>query len=311
MNNATTAPVHVIVTCSSRKRVPPPPQTQMRRVTAKTLTKRVERWVERLLNAPPPTLGADELYCGGHWDVVRRLRTTSTVPVTTWVVSAGYGLIPVSARVAPYAATFSSRHPDSVIQSGADAPSWWELLAEWDGPVPGAPRSIAKLVDSQPNARFLLVLSEPYLRACLPDVRRGVARLGARGDLSIICGGARPQDQIGPWLIPCNAQLQSVLGGAMQSLNVRLAAHLLKTGAIGHKAMVQRASRLLAEQPPTPRHNRQPLTDAQVRSFIASCRRDDPRLSATRALRALRDAGFACEQGRFGNLFHSLSAGAA
>jgi hypothetical protein len=310
MTDASTAPVHVIVTCSSRKRIPAPPQTQMRRVTAKTLTRRMESWVERLVNAPVPPLGADELYCGGHWDVVRRLRTTSKVPVTTWVVSAGYGLIPVSAPVTPYAATFTNRHPDSVTSSGSDASSWWELLAEWDGPVPGAPRSISKLVASQPDARFLLVLSEPYLRACLPDVRRGIARSGTGNGLSIVCGGARSQDQIGPWLVPCNARLQSVLGGAMQSLNVRLAAHLLKTGAIGHKAMVQRAGRLLAEQPARQRHTRQPLTDAQVRRFIASYRRDDPQLTATRALRALRDAGFACEQGRFGNIFNSLSAGA-
>jgi hypothetical protein len=306
-----TSRVHVIVTCTSRKRIPVPPRTQMRKVTAKTLPKRMEDWIDRLVNASGAAVGADDLYCGGHWDVVRRMRTTAKVPILTWVASAGYGLIPISAPLAPYAATFDSRHPDTVTHASADAASWWRLLGEWEGPAAGTPRSVTSLVASAPEARYLLVLSEPYLRACLPDVQQAIAHLPHRDQLSIICGGARPFAVLRPWLIPCDARLQSALGGAMQSLNVRLAAHLLSNGATGHKAMSQRARRLLAAQPPLPRHARQQLSDAQIMHFIRTLLREDPRLTATRALRALRDAGFACEQGRFAAIFSAQAAGAA
>ncbi len=50
---------------------------------------------------------------------------------------------------------------------------------------------------------------------------------------------------------------------------------------------------------------------AGPRRFLCARKREDPDLSATRALRALRDAGFACEQGRFARLFTSDAEGAA
>jgi hypothetical protein len=213
--------------------------------------------------------------------------------------------------VAPYAATFDTRHPDTVVRAGTDARSWWRLLGEWEGPAPGAPRSISQLVASDPPARVLLILSEAYLDACLPDVREALTRSARKDQLSIICAGARQVDGLEQSLLPSNARLQAALGGARQSLNVRLAAHLLGTGAISHRAMKQRAQRLLKAQPPLQQYARKRLSDAEVRRFVYARMREDPHLSATRALRALRDAGYACEQSRFSRLFASHVEGAA
>jgi hypothetical protein len=45
------------------------------------------------------------------------------------------------------------------------------------------------------------------------------------------------------------------------------------------------------------------MTDAQLSRLIRKLKSADPGLSATRALRQVRDAGIACEQKRFGQLF--------
>jgi hypothetical protein len=283
----------------------------MRKVSGKTLPQRMENWIGRLVNSTAVTVDADNLYCGGHWDVVRRIPSSARVPIETWVASAGYGLIPVSAPLTPYAATFDARHPDTVISLGTDAKSWWRLLGEWEGPAVGKPRSFAQLVEANPDSRVVLVLSEAYLAACLQDIEHASTQLSSQDQLSIISGGGRHFDALRQWLIPCDARIQPAVGGAMQSLNVRLASRLLSAGSVSHQAMRQRAQQLLDVQPPIRRPERQQLSDAEVRRFVREQTRKDPNISATRALRALRSAGFACEQGRFTRLFTVAAVGAA
>ena len=56
------------------------------------------------------------------------------------------------------------------------------------------------------------------------------------------------------------------------------------------------------------RYDRDPDDRCQVPKVIGELRASDPTVSATRALRALRDAGYACEQKRFGQLFRDTEA---
>ena len=174
----TTAPptTHLIVTCTSRKRFPVPSLAQMRQVQGATLAKRLENWIDRLAEAPAQTIDVGQLYCGGHWDVVRRLPNVAKIPLTVWVTSAGYGLIPAWAPVKPYAATFDARHPDTVIRAGTDAASWWRALAEWNGPTT-TPRTIMQLASWSPDARLILVLSESIWAHAYPTCSRRSPRL--------------------------------------------------------------------------------------------------------------------------------------
>ena len=58
-----------------------------------------------------------DLYCGGHWSVMRDLVSGSQIalpPLRTYVISAGYGVISTASRIAPYAATFAVGHEDSI-----------------------------------------------------------------------------------------------------------------------------------------------------------------------------------------------------
>jgi hypothetical protein len=50
------------------------------------------------------------------------------------------------------------------------------------------------------------------------------------------------------------------------------------------------------------------MTDDEISGLIDQIILDDPTISATRALRRIRDDGVACEQKRFGGLFRALVA---
>src|SRR4051812_28481928 len=77
---------------------------------------------------------------------------------------------------------------------------------------------------------FLLVaLSNDYLTAVADDLRKGAATLAGPDRLAVICAGADTLAGLEAHLLPCDARLQAVAGGALASLNVRLAARLLES----------------------------------------------------------------------------------
>jgi hypothetical protein len=96
-----------------------------------------------------------------------------------------------------------------------------------------------------------------------------------------------------------------VLGGTRQALNVRVLAHLLHEhqGPLTRDVAADTLNRLLDQQPPIVRHDRQRWSDAEVANFIRGQLRKEPSLSHTRLLRQFRDDGNACEQSRFASLF--------
>jgi hypothetical protein len=298
--------LHIVVTCANRKRLAVPATLQLRRTPGTHTTKRAVRWIERIVTTTAETLPAREMYAGEHWDIARNLPAAASgfARPTLWVASAGWGLIPVDAPIRPYSATFSPRHLDSVAANKSGTQAWWDALATWVGPTAGVARSLTALVADHPRDRVLLVLSAPYLAACSADLR--VALKSAHdGQISIIAAGARPEPELGVAHLPADARLQRHVGGSRGSLNVRVAKQILTAGRSDHAAMSDYLRRQLAAAPTLISYERQRLSDRDLLAFIRARLATDPTVSRTRLLRELRDAGMACEQTRFANLFSS------
>lgn len=302
--------VHVIVTCTSRKTRPVPPEMRLDSVPGNAPAGRAQAWIGRLTEAGTAQLiAAEDLYAGEHWTIARGLpAAVRDTDVRLWVCSAGYGLIPARAQVCPYAATFSG--PSDRVVGGADgARQWWHALAGWEGPVPGQPRSIRSLAAADPSASFLLALSAAYLNPCRDDIMEAAKQLADPDQFMVISAGARSPGSAQAVMVPASAQLQTCLGGTRQALNARVAAHLLAAGISSRAGASRYMTQLLAEQPPIRRYERKKLTDEEVCAMIASRLEETPGISASRLLREFRDAGYACEQHRFGQL-HRLVTGA-
>lgn len=312
--------LHIIASCTDRKRAPVPPELHLRALHEKEPERRARHWWRNLREHPHPTQPARELYAGDHWRVVEELPTLAAqarFQPRLWVVSAGYGLIPADAPIRPYSATFARGHEDSVVaRTDARRPhavlrQWWGALAREPGPTPGEPRLLQELARSAPHARLLVVASPAYIAAFEEDLTLAASALHRPEHLLIISTPvAASRRQLAPHWVPSSARLQTKLGGALSSLHARIARDLLvrarSEGSGMDAASVQDYyGRLIHRSAPRARFERTPMTDDEVLQFIArESRTEKPSCSAL--LRRLRDGGHACKQERFRRLFHQF-----
>lgn len=299
--------VHVIVTCSNRKSRSIPTRLQLGQVPGRSAAQRARRWITRLAQTScAPQVAALDLYAGEHWSVAREFPALHQPgeEIRLWACSAGYGLIPTEALIMPYHATLTPGQADSVPGIAA---SWWSALSEWQGPTQHRPRSIRALVAADPAAVFMFVLSKSYLRACGADIAAACAYISDLDRLFIVSAGARPQGDLAPYMVPADARLQAHLGGTRRALNARIGVHLLSAGVRSKHEAAGRLARLLAEQPPIPRYNRKKQSDREILDIIAERLAHAPTTSANRMLREFRDAGLACEQHRFSQLYRTVA----
>ncbi|MGW3854077.1 hypothetical protein [Micromonospora arida] len=305
------ARVHIVVTCTNRKNNSVPADLHVRDLSSYLPRQRLTEWIRRLSEANRPSTVVTSLYAGEHWAGARQLAPSVGVEAQLWVCSAGYGLIPTTAHVHPYAATFALGSDDSVGQSSSENRDWWHGLSEWVGPEPGTPRSFHDLARANPDDTIIAVLSDAYLRPCSDDLRRAAVQLRDPQRLTIV-GPAQSDPDMNELIVGVTARMRPAVGGSLLSLNVRVAQRLVCL--ITADPDTHRRSRLralaheLAATAPleTPRAHRQRMTDDEVRAFIRQFAGAGP-TSATRVLRQLRDAGKSCEQARFKQLFNEIS----
>ncbi len=300
--------LNVVVTCTKQKRVPAPKNLRLESVKAGTLEERFLEWKRRLSSTDVEKHRVAELYCGDHWATVRKFHSNK-FKVEIWIASAGYGLLKLTDYVAPYAATFSRGNADSIFRKiNAEKQSeasqeWWNHLTTW--PFSDHCRSINQLCATRADQSFLVVASDNYLRAIGEDLAKAVTQLESRQQLAILSAGCKALPDLSDCLLPCDARLQHLVGGARRSLNTRVAEYLI-TGAKSppnFTKLKKRLTNVMQDLPDIPTFDRQPVSDDDVVEFILRELRIDPSLAHTPLLRQFRDEGRACEQSRFRNLY--------
>ncbi len=312
--------VHIVVSCTKRKTRAPDPGLLLRSIPHGSLSARGREWLRRLRSARG-AVPVSALYAGDHWVVARSLAGAATPGgevIELWVCSAGLGLVSLAAEVPPYGATFVPGDPDSVAGEAVGPEArrccleWWRLLATWEGPQPGCPRTLADLVRQRHPAAVVVVASQAYLGAMSEDLGDAALALGDPERLAILSAGCDDLGPLTPHLLPCDARLQSVVGGALASLNVRVARTLLLRWcrapvrrSLLRRQLQQRLARHLVTAP----HRRERLAGEEVQTFIRAALEREPGVRASALLRRLRDSGRACEQARFTTLFRQVREG--
>src|SRR5262249_36740171 len=134
------------------------------------------------------------------------------------------------ALLRPYSATFATGQPDAVA-TAAEGPlglrNWWSLLAGKQGPLRGAPRSVADLVRSAPKCHVLLVCSPTYVKALADDLAVAVDEMADRDQFLIVTSPASLSPKLQPQVIPSEGRLKLLVGGALPSLHARVARKIL------------------------------------------------------------------------------------
>jgi hypothetical protein len=306
--------VRVVVTCANRKVAVPSRDLRLGTYTT-GLRARATQWTSRLDSPRTDPFEARHLYQGEHWSVVKRMVDQAShfgCTAEVWIVSAGYGLVPISANLESYSATFSPGSDDSVARSKSDQrdnQDWWGLLASCrNRDLPG-PRNLTELALQDTSAPMIVALSKTYLQAVLHDLTDAAEVMDKKADLLLVSTGTPPYG-LEEVQLPCDARFLNSLGGSRTSLNARVANHIIETSG-QHEFNSAKVKNLLQkdldQSKDLLRYDRRKQTDFELRNWIRTRLNNDS--SSSSLLRELRDAGFACEQRRFAGLYEEVIAG--
>lgn len=304
--------INLVVSCTNRKRYPTAPGLAVRELSERDVAGRLHAWKERLHTATADLHRAEDLYSGDHWAVARSIpgmALESGLTVGLWICSAGYGLIQSNNLLKSYQATFAPESADYVANDASDRSTatrvWWQGICgvRLSGSK-GAPRTLAQLATAHPRTPMLVALSVDYLDAVADDLQAVLERPFFREHLSIVSCGTAGRHVWDHSLLPCDGLMSGPLGGTLTSINVRIARRLLAS-LNGKEPTVARLTALAHSIPraAAPVPARQTRSDAQILAFIRKALRRSPPPSRSRLLREYRDAGLACEQGRFAQLY--------
>ena len=298
--------IHVVVSCSDRKSMPSAPQLRASVLPRGSFGKRTASWMKRAGQAPGLATAAS-LYQGEHWSVARDLALQDGIEL--WVASGGFGLISQGAKICGYSATFTPGCADTVtLASTAKAidrerKQWWTALQALKSPDHRS--SIPQLAA---EGSVVIAASRPYLSAMESEILDAALLAPRRVMISTV--GPVPT-RLQSLCAGGDGSLRNVLGGSMQAVNARLAQRIVTT--IADKDLTVDAARrltasLLTGAAPLIRFNRRTLTDQEVRAYIADAIGNSNGIttSCSSLIRVFRDAGMACEQSRFRDLFHQV-----
>jgi hypothetical protein len=303
--------IHIIASCTDRKRAPADEGLLLRNVKAKSVEERANLWWDRVKGNRGPSVIASELYAGAHWSAVRKLpkiASSADYEPKLWVISAGYGLISADSFIHPYSATFAKNSPDSVCLSPENGyarrealQTWWATLGSLKRVDGIHPPTITELAGTLPDGYFLAIASPDYLSAAEADLLTAASTLSDPQRLIIVSSnGGTALKSLESYTVPSDARLQATVGGVLGSLHARVAALILEnirewgftTAGVRHRLL-----ELIEVSDGPKRYGREAMGDALRRSPPPSC---------TALLRELRGGGRACEQGRFKSLYNEV-----
>ena len=102
--------VLILSTCSSLKRFPINSECKLDGYKGEPYDQVLSNWLETIQDLSKQKFPAQNLYIGSNWkEVLSCNKTSDSVGFIShlWVVSAGWGLIPVNFNITPYSASFS------------------------------------------------------------------------------------------------------------------------------------------------------------------------------------------------------------
>ena len=259
-------------------------------------------WHESL-NASTDRLAADKLYLGEYWSVVRNIAKQERAKI--WIFSAGMGIIPYSAKIPSYSATYSSDSLDSVrkleSKNKDTNQNWFNLILEKQQFGIGT----AELKTILNQDTILFAVSRSYLQT----IQNILLEIN-NPQLFILGSNLRNIQVKNKVEVP--GSLRMALGGSLQTVNIRLVEYLLTQTTLLQKETVSLAEinsvvKTLSENSgDLPKYERLKSTDVEIESFIRSRPIETHNDSHSRALRDFRNAGNACEQSRFKKIFLSV-----
>ena len=304
--------VHVITSCTDRKRASVPRELRLRQVKQRVLKTRLTEWKRRIDESEIKPVAARELYAGEHWTQFIGLLDNGVADkaqVTGHVISAGYGLIPANCPIKPYAATFALNSRDSVRPRSVEwsVSEWWAGLSNWKVADCEEARSLVEFGRSTGGDPILITASRTYLHAIESDLAQLIQEK-PEGTVVVFCPKIPTSiAHLKYATVTYDSRLQDHVGGSRIGLNIRVLSYALEhSGEVSRAGLAAPIDALMRELPKASLPQRTPSTDEEVKEFVRQSLAANPNVHHSPLLRAWRSKNRACEQGRFRDLFNSF-----
>lgn len=175
------------------------------------------RLINQAMSDPSNVRATGELYRGASWQRARSIASRRD-GIELWAMSAGLGLRHHSDPAVTYEATFHTMpfEPGEI----------WALLTERP-PLPGRCNSLARLMQSCPDDRFVIAGSPVYVSAAERDILAGIPALRDPGQLTIITSKGY-RGPLAPWVKRSSAAMMTALKSNMTCLNIACAGQLIE-----------------------------------------------------------------------------------
>ena len=269
-----------------------------------------ELWTERVTHAAE-SYGYSQIYCGRAYREAAHAAKLLSAELA--VISAGLGLVRHDSLIPSYSLTVAPGNQDSItkkVSCGRSNPAaWWEVLKGRSKQTIG----LDELVRETKPSLVLLALSANYAKLVFDDLEK-LSDDEAKGFRIFGAGITEhlPLNLAGS-VMPYDARLNgpdSPSKGTMSDFGSRALHHFAKCldrGSVRAKTTAEDRATLLNmmqkwRTPETP--NRESMSDDDVVRFILE-NWDTTGGRSGVSLRFLRVSGYACEQGRFRDLFRS------
>lgn len=300
--------VHLVTTCTNRKRVPVPLALCARVLPSaeKSIVQRA--WLDCISKATC-LMHAEDLYCGrGFFEIKKAARA---IGGEFSVISAGLGLISSRKLIPSYSITISGAAEDNIIDKiGKEffvPEEWWYTINLYSGTA----NPLAKLIRSKSDCIFVISVSSSYWTLIAQDLRCLSSEDFERVRIVGLAEGTVPawaRNSILPYDSRFNGP-DSPLPGTLSDYPQRLCVHYISQvlpvcGLQDDQAHVRK---LMSSMRAPSMLDRKRLTDDALRELMRN-RLSDGGISGAQMLRWLRDEQLvACEQGRCANLYKQVA----
>ena len=247
----------------------------------------------------------DNLYQGPAWSAYKNLGQYFD---NVFVLSAGFGIVPISSAVRPYDATFTALQRNSIPlmskASQSDANRAWLKAITACSDNPTEPLEVSELLH---NYDFVLIaLPSAYLKVLQPELVDAMTSNRQDFGRFLIAGIGIPPRELADVFLSVNADLARHYGSTLGALlPVALTDAFSECKTVDDLPVLQRFFDSIHVPAKIHRKKVQASDEVilnEIEGMIATL--ESKELSASRCLRRLRDTtDYSCEQKRFGRLF--------
>ena len=299
----------IITPCSDRKRGPKSENLSASLLTSGSLKQVAREWWERVTISEKNN-SANRVYKGRSFSTI--MKSKNNLNCDLLIISAGLGLVEDSQNIPNYSLTVSRGSKDSIkdkLVTDEFVPSdWWTELKL----INNSAFNLVAYLEKTRYSLIILNLSINYTRMIFHELKSLPKNISQK--IRIVGVGVESYlpNNLRDNLLDYDQRLngpQSELPGTMSDLGSRciydFSNFLLTNKDLGKSLEFDKAfvtSRLKPMEYPKA-HDRTQLSNEEIIKFLLDNWKTFEGKS-TKSLRFLRDEGFACEQGRFRDLFY-------